>query len=148
MNTLHALKASFTALALLGASLGGAALAQAADINGSATSVHNGGLALTAKLGKPKVYNAVVGPTGVLNRGTATAASKVTGTGFYQVDFPVDVTACSYTASQGTLAAGTQPDGTATTAQRAGVPTAVFVSTYDSAGVAADRSFHLIVVCS
>jgi hypothetical protein len=123
--------------------------AGAADLNpanvGPATAAPAARLAL--KVGKPKVYDAVVSDLGVLQRGSASGASTL-GAGLYQIDFPVDVTACTFVASQGTIGTGSQPDGTATTAQRAGVATAVFVKTHDTTGTTVNRSFHLAVICS
>ena len=116
-----------------------AAQARAAAATGS-------GLQVLGKPGKPKVWAAVVSDAGVVSRGAATGASLL-AVGQYQVDFPVDVTSCIFVGSQGTTDAGSLPDGSVTTARRAGVPTAIFVRTFDTAGVAVNRSFHVTVTC-
>lgn len=147
MTTIRSLSTQVAALAtLLGAAVGSATLAQAADaINGTAAAP-SAMIVTPLKAAKTKVFSAVVSDTGVLQRGSAVGASTL-GTGSYQIDFSQNVSACTFVASQGTTSTGTQPDGTATTAQRAGVATAVFVKTYDTTGTAADRSFHLTVIC-
>jgi hypothetical protein len=116
-----------------------AAQARAAAAAGS-------GLQVQGKPGKPKVWAAVVSDAGLVSRGAATGASLL-ATGQYQVDFPVDVTACIFVGSQGTTDTGSLPDGSVTTARRAGVPTAVFVRTFDTAGLAINRSFHVAAIC-
>lgn len=140
------------ALSTLLLSLLAASAAAQADVNdpspaqARAAATSGTGLQVLGKPGKPKVWAAVVTDAGAVSRGAATGASLLS-TGSYQVDFPVDVTSCIFVASQGTIDTGSQPDGTATTARRSGVPTAVFVRTHDTAGTPTNRSFHLTVTC-
>jgi hypothetical protein len=63
------------------------------------------------------------------------------------VIFNRNVRNCAYVATIGDQADGQQPPGEITVATRNGNNNGVFVSTHDSAGVAADRDFHLIVIC-
>lgn len=102
---------------------------------------------------KPNALWAVVGTDGTLVRGspgaTATQLFKPSVDGAYQVDFGTDVTGCALTASLGrtdSLDLNPAP-GEIGTAYRSGNADAVFVKTYNSAGTAADRSFHLMVLC-
>jgi hypothetical protein len=85
---------------------------------------------------------AVVNSVGVSLRGSGlTSSSKVSGNGQYNVIFNRDVSACSY---QVTLS-GVQGESIAQplTDQAQGV----YVATYNSAGSATDRAFHLAVFC-
>ena len=100
----------------------------------------------------PRALWAVVGSDGSLVRGTpgATAAQLFKPiNGAYEVAFGTDVTECVLIATLGrTDAQDANPDpGEIGTAYRNGDPDAVFVKTYDSTGAAADRSFHLSVLC-
>jgi hypothetical protein len=62
------------------------------------------------------------------------------------VTFNQDITACSYYASIGGPTT-TNTSGEISPAQRTGVPTAVEVETYTSAGANADRPVYLAVIC-
>lgn len=142
-----ALAATVTAAALATSSLAQASENSRTPAQERALAAQAGGdFQAQAKPGRPKVWAAVVSETGLVSRGAATGASNL-GIGSFQVDFPVDVSNCIYVANQGTTDVGSQPDGTATTARRLGVPTAVFVKTYDSTGASANRSFHLAAIC-
>src|SRR5437763_5973461 len=90
---------------------------------------------------------AVVNTNGTLARSQGTTSSTHLGTGTYEIVFNQDVTQCTYVATLGNPGALTPPAGEIGAASRAGIPDGVFVETRDSAGAAADRSFHLIVVC-
>jgi hypothetical protein len=69
----------------------------------------------------------------------ATAAAR-SAAGVYSVDFNADVSKCARTAT----IAGTDPGQITTAATDADT---VAVRTFDGAGAAADRSFHLVVTC-
>ena len=84
---------------------------------------------------------------GTLARSQGTTSSTHLGTGTYEIVFNQDVTQCTYVATLGNPGALTPPAGEIGAASRAGIPDGVFVENRDSAGAAADRSFHLIVVC-
>uniref|UniRef100_B8HR20 Secreted protein n=1 Tax=Cyanothece sp. (strain PCC 7425 / ATCC 29141) TaxID=395961 RepID=B8HR20_CYAP4 len=91
---------------------------------------------------------AVVSSTGTLARSVGVvSAAKLTGTGNYQVIFNRNVTECVYEATIGNPGTGVAPAGQITVASRAGNVNGVFIKTYDSAGRASDRPFHLYVGC-
>lgn len=89
---------------------------------------------------------AVVSSDGTLSRGNAVSARKF-GDGGYEVIFNRDVTPCAFIATIGQPGAGSS-SGQISVASRAGNANGVFVQTRDSAGIAADRPFHLVVVCN
>ncbi|MBQ0942752.1 hypothetical protein KAK07_05360 [Ideonella sp. 4Y16] len=125
-----------------------AVLAQAADVNGSSRAQAQSDVKPMFKPGKPRVWDAVVSDAGVLQRGGAIGASAVNTSGAYQIDFPVDVTQCSFVASLGSVDIGTPASGQAVTARRVGAANSVFVQTTDDAGTRVPRAFHLVVVCA
>jgi hypothetical protein len=91
--------------------------------------------------------HAVVSDAGSAIRSRGTTSASKTGTGQYQVVFDANVTGCAYYATLGDTAAGAPPSGEVAVGSAAGNANAVLVVTYDSAGVAADRPFHLTVSC-
>ncbi|WP_240742383.1 hypothetical protein [Micromonospora zingiberis] len=105
------------------------------------TSCAGAGMPLTAR-----VLFAVVNAQGVLVRGLGAATANRLGTGMYQVVFDQDVTGASCVGTVGLAGSnGLAPAGQITVAGRTGIPNAIFVTTHDSAGVSADRPFHLAV---
>ncbi len=90
---------------------------------------------------------AVVTADGALSRKNAAASSAKLAVGEYEVVFGGDVTACAYNVTLGSTDATEAPAGEAGASQRAGNAKAVAVVTRDSAGVKADRPFHLTVNC-
>jgi len=94
---------------------------------------------------------AVINADGTIARsdgGRAPTTGKIPGfAGSYQVDFFRNVTGCTYVATIGNAGAGNPLHGSIVVAARAGVATAVFVETRDTAGALADRPFHLFVNC-
>lgn len=68
------------------------------------------------------------------------------GVGRYQVDFNVDVSACAYVATVGSVISGTV-EGQAGTGLLSGTNDTVRVNTTNSAGDPTHRSFHLAVIC-
>ncbi len=106
------------------------------------TTCAGAGMPLTAR-----VLFAVVNAQGVLVRGLGAATANRLGTGMYQVVFDQDVTGASCVGTVGLSGSiGLAPTGQITVAGRTGIPNAVFVTTHDSAGVSADRPFHLAVL--
>jgi hypothetical protein len=91
--------------------------------------------------------HAVMSTTGTIVRGRGTTSGARTGEGQYQVVFDTDVRQCTYYATLGDPAAGNPGAGEIAVGQLAGNANGVHVATHDSAGVAADRSFHLTVSC-
>ena len=92
-------------------------------------------------------HHAVVTVTGTLSRGRGVTSATKTGTGQYQLVLDADVRACAHSATLGDPADGAPPAGEIATSSLAGNANGVLVATRDSAGVAADRPFHLIVSC-
>ena len=84
-------------------------------------------------------YAKVSGAGALGDQRGATAAAR-SATGVYSVDFNADVSKCARTAT----IAGTDPGQITTAATDADT---VAVRTFDGAGAAADRSFHLVVTC-
>ncbi|GIJ19860.1 hypothetical protein Vlu01_04840 [Micromonospora lutea] len=106
------------------------------------TTCAGAGMPLTAR-----VLFAVVNADGLLVRGLGAAAASRLRTGMYQVIFDQDVTGASLVGTVGLVgSAGLAPAGQITVAGRTGIPNAVFVTTFDGAGSAADRPFHLAVL--
>ena len=87
------------------------------------------------------------GGDGSLARGSNVATSGPIATGEYVVSFNQDVSACSDLATPGTADAATEAAAMIHVSQRAIDPNGVQVHTFDQAGTAADRSFHLAVFC-
>ena len=85
-------------------------------------------------------FATVTGATGALGDQRGATASARSAAGIYSVDFNADVSKCARTAT----IAGTDPGQITTAATDADT---VAVRTFDSAGAAADRSFHLVVTC-
>ena len=85
-------------------------------------------------------FATVTGATGALGDQRGATASARSATGIYSVDFNADVSKCARTAT----IAGTDPGQITTAATDADT---VAVRTFNSAGAAEDRSFHLVVTC-
>jgi hypothetical protein len=91
---------------------------------------------------------AVVNSDGTLARGFHAASATHLATGTYQVTFDRDVTACAYTATIGLSGtSGSSSPGEITVVGRAGIPNALFIQTFDSAGALSDRGFHVHTNC-
>ena len=90
---------------------------------------------------------AVVNGSGSIARSAGTTSAGRLGLGVYEVIFGQNVQNCVYVASVGDSGDGTGTSGAATTARRAGNANGVRVETRNLAGAAADRAFHLVVVC-
>lgn len=87
---------------------------------------------------------AVVNANGTLARGFGVVSSARLSAGQYQVVFNHDITRSAFTATLGLPGSvGGSPPGEIAVVGRAGVPNGVFVQTWTSAGVPADRSFHI-----
>jgi hypothetical protein len=93
---------------------------------------------------------AVVGSNGAVVRSAGVVAAARVGLGQFELTFSDDIVNCSYQANVGAIsdisnAAGQQ--GFAVTGKKSGTTNAVRVNTRSQTGTAADRSFHLVVVC-
>jgi hypothetical protein len=89
---------------------------------------------------------AVVAANGTNSRNNHAVSSEKAATGQYVVTFDRDVKACAFLGSLGGTAAESVV-GQISVTRRSINANGVFVRTYDSAGTAADRSFHLAVFC-
>jgi hypothetical protein len=89
---------------------------------------------------------AVIATNGSASRSGHLTSSEKVAVGQYVVIFDRDVKACAYVASLGGVAAESAV-GQISATRRSINASGVFVKTYDSAGVAADKSFHLAVFC-
>lgn len=95
------------------------------------------------------LLSAVVAADGTVDRGSGVQSVTKLGTGTYEIIFRRTVRACTYIGTQGyTGTSGSPPDGTVTVVGRFGQTRGVWLSTYDSAGMNADRAFHLMVYCA
>lgn len=94
---------------------------------------------------------AVVDRDGNLVRGLhAVSASRAPAgsTGWYEVIFDRNVRKCCYVATIGLPGnVGVEEEGEITVAGRFNNQNGVFITTHDSNGNYADRSFHLVVIC-
>lgn len=105
---------------------------------------------LTGPAGPPGAVTrlwAVVNGSGSIARSAGTTSAGRLAAGVYEVIFGQNVQNCVYVASVGDSGDGTGTSGAATTARRAGNGNGVRVETRNLAGAAADRAFHLVVVC-
>jgi hypothetical protein len=94
-----------------------------------------------------QAFFAVVNANGTLARGFQAVSSTRLAPGQYQVLFAHDITGSAYVGTLGLSGAlGSSPSGEIAVVGRFGAPNGVFVQTFDSAGNAADRSFHLAVL--
>jgi hypothetical protein len=95
-----------------------------------------------------KSFWAVVNANGSLARSSGGVTSADTGTGAYEVVFPVDVRQCAYVASAGSSgASGSPPKVSVGALGRAGEVKGIWVETWNDAGANVDAGFHVIVDC-
>lgn len=88
---------------------------------------------------------AVVNSSGALARSQGTTSAGRLSEGSYEVVFNQNISACTYVASPGSPTGSPLPVGQIAVGTQ--TANSVLVRTRDSAGVLADLSFHLIVVC-
>jgi hypothetical protein len=93
------------------------------------------------------VMSAVVGGDGAWARGTIGTSSLKTAGGTYTVQFPRDVSACTYVATLGDTSTALPPTGSALVSRSGSSSSTVFVETLNTAGSLADAPFHLVVFC-
>lgn len=94
-----------------------------------------------------QAFFAVVNANGTLARGFGVVSAVRLVAGQYQVVFSHDVRGSAYVGTIGLSGnVGVSPAGEIAVVGRAGVPNGVFVQTFASNGVAADRGFHLAVL--
>jgi hypothetical protein len=80
------------------------------------------------------VMSAVVGGDGVWARGTIGTSSLKTAGGTYTVQFPRDISACTYVATLGDTSTALPPTGSALVSQSGSSSSTVFVETLNTAG--------------
>jgi hypothetical protein len=90
---------------------------------------------------------AVVRADGSLARGAGGATSARSVMGVYFINFPGDATGCAFTTTLGHDTNNTPDDSPGFVTVRNGSANDVVVFTYNSAGGATDRGFHLTVNC-
>ena len=92
---------------------------------------------------------AVVGSDGITVRGRGVTSSQRFNTGNYEVIFNRNVTACAYVLTEGSTGSSsvTPLPGYGTVVGRKGNANGVYITTFNSDGVLANRAFHLVVVC-
>jgi hypothetical protein len=90
---------------------------------------------------------AVVNPSGSLARSAGTTSTGRLGLGQYEVIFGQDVQNCVFQATVGDAGVISGALGMASVGRRAGNANGVRVNTRNQNGAAADRGFHLMVVC-
>ncbi|ROO61622.1 hypothetical protein EDC02_3569 [Micromonospora sp. Llam0] len=92
-------------------------------------------------------FFAVVNANGTLARGFGAVSATRLATGTYQVVFSHNLTGSAYVGSIGLSGSvGASAPGEITVVGRAGIPNGVFIQTFTSAGVLADRGFHLAIL--
>ncbi len=94
-------------------------------------------------------HRAILSQAGVILGGDGRATGHAAGTNSYRVEFPADVSACTYAATLAAVQAGPvveQPPAGRITVQSGGSNN-VLVRTYNAAGDPAEAPFHLIVAC-
>jgi ABC-type antimicrobial peptide transport system permease subunit len=95
-----------------------------------------------------KDFWAVVNSDGTLARDRGAVSSQRFTNGEYEVIFSRNVRNCAYVATIGLSGSfGISPPGEITVVGRFGNRRGVYVTTHDSTGAFADRSFHLQVSC-
>lgn len=93
------------------------------------------------------IYYAVVEADGTLARGTAGTSSSKVGTGLYQVNFSQNISQCAWVTSIGGSAGIPVQPGETHSSLQPGSTTSLLQQISNSAGVLADRPFHVIVTC-
>ncbi len=94
------------------------------------------------------IFYAVVEANGNLARGTQGISSSQVGTGLYQVNFPENISQCAWVTSIGGSAGVPVPPGETHSSLAPGSTTSLLQQISNSAGVLADRPFHVIVTCA
>ena len=93
-----------------------------------------------------QTFYAVVKADGTLARGFEAVSATRLGTGMYQVLYAHDITGSAFVGTLGLdVGIGISPSGQIAVVGRFGAANGVFVQTFDAAGNAADRGFHLAI---
>lgn len=104
---------------------------------------------LAGKLDNAKVLWAIVNSDGTLDqgKGALVAGTASLGVGSYEVAFERDITACAAIAAPADETAENVGAQEATSVQRSGDPTSVFVVTRQSSGTTVNSAFTVVVIC-
>lgn len=137
----------FLAAMTAAAMFAGAGLAHAADNNtGTGRAAASGPVRQATQA--LKGCFAVVSANGVRARSKCAKSSSRSAVGQYLIVFDADVRRCSFQATLGLAAfQGISPAGEIAVVGGFGTTNGVFVQTFNSAGAATDRAFHLTVIC-
>jgi hypothetical protein len=90
---------------------------------------------------------AVINPSGSIARSSGVTTAGRTSLGSYEVIFNLNVANCLYLASIGEAGNISPTDGMVTVGRRSGNANGIRVNTRNQNGQAADRGFHVIVIC-
>jgi hypothetical protein len=93
------------------------------------------------------IHYAVVESNGTLARGTTGTSSSRVATGLYRVEFSQNISNCAWVTSIGGPAGVPVSPGETHSSLAPGSTTALLQQISNSAGVLADRPFHVIVTC-
>jgi hypothetical protein len=88
-----------------------------------------------------------VTPGGSVQRSSGGVSASLSGGNQYTVTFGQDVTRCAYVAALGGQTNDIPIAGEAAATQVNGQPSSLLVQTWDTAGNATSKAFHLIVAC-
>ena len=120
------------------------------DLAGSTRSALAGRPGPAGPAGKDAAtYRAMLNRAGGSAGGNARTFAHDRSTNLYRVEFPTDVSGCTYAATLAAVQNGPvleEPPAGRITVQSGGAGN-VLVKTYDAAGNAAEAPFHLIVAC-
>jgi hypothetical protein len=121
---------------------------EVADLSAAAQAALKGNAGPAGPAGTPATTLwAVVNANGTLARGAAGVTSTYSGASFYSVDFPRNVTGCTYVATIGGTSNAYGGTGEISVYSQNLDPNGVTVVTHNSTGAFADRPFHLAVFC-
>lgn len=118
-----------------------------ASIGGIAVKESRLGMVPSAAVADGIGRHVVLTSAGVVARGRGVGSAARTSAGRYQVIFDRDVRGCAYIATIGDAGAAAPPQGEISTSALASNVNGVSVRTENSGGSAADRPFHLAVLC-
>jgi hypothetical protein len=146
MTLSTSLKRVALALAGVGAILGGTAhLALAA---GDGNMSRPGPRLVAPAAASIRGFFAVVNENGSFARGKGVVSTRRLFTGQYEVLFNASIAACAFGGTVGgTAFVGSSAPGEITVQGRISTNNGLYIETKTSAGVAADRSFHVVVTC-
>jgi hypothetical protein len=90
---------------------------------------------------------AVVSSAGELERGAGALSAEKGGTGIYFVKFNLDITACAFLGTIGTVGFSGTAAGDIDIAGKLGTTDTLYVETRGNSGTSENKSFHVAVFC-